>query len=87
MDIVIGGIYEHYKGHRYVVLAVGRHSEREEERMVVYEGLYDSEEFGNHPVWVRPYELFVDTVEVDGEVRPRFQYVGMENEVSESGLA
>lgn len=63
------GIYEHYKGNRYEVLGVGRHSETHEE-MVVYRALY-----GSHDIWIRPLSLFVDTVSWEGRTRPRFKMV------------
>jgi hypothetical protein len=75
MGIVIGDTYEHYKGQRYRVLMLGRDSESTEE-VVVYQGLYDSEEFGENPVWVRPVKEFVETVEIEGVIRPRFLHVG-----------
>ena len=49
-----------------------RHSETEE-WMVVYKALY-----GDDGIWVRPYEMFVERVEVDGVKIPRFEYVGDE---------
>jgi hypothetical protein len=63
------GIYEHYKGNRYEVLGVGRHSETHEE-MVIYRGLYGNQEF-----WIRPLSLFLDTVEWQGKITPRFRMV------------
>ena len=69
MSIVIGGKYEHYKGKPYRVLAVAKHSETLEE-MVVYQQLY--EEKG---VWVRPLGMFLETVEVEGKIIPRFRYI------------
>ena len=64
------GIYRHYKGNLYEVLTTARHSETEE-WMVVYKALY-----GEEGMWVRPYEMFVEKVEVDGEVVQRFEFVG-----------
>lgn len=61
------GIYRHYKGNRYQVLATARHSETEE-LMVIYRCLY-----GDHSVWVRPLEMYLDTVLVDNQVIPRFR--------------
>lgn len=63
------GIYEHYKGLRYQLLSIARHSETLEE-MVVYQALY-----GDRGVWVRPLNMFVETVEIDGKEIPRFKRV------------
>lgn len=63
------GIYEHYKGGRYEVLHLARHSETEEQ-LVVYRALY-----GEYGIWVRPLAMFTETVEVEGERRPRFAAV------------
>lgn len=60
------GIYRHYKGKRYEVLDVARHSESEE-WLVVYRALY-----GDYGLWVRPVTLFLEPVATpEGEV-PRF---------------
>ena len=69
------GKYKHFKGHEYAILCVGRDSETFEE-VVVYQGLYDSEEFGAKPIWVRPKKEFLETVTVDGKEIPRFEYLG-----------
>lgn len=61
------GIYQHYKGERYEVLGLARHSETEEE-LVVYRALY-----GEHGLWVRPYRMFVEEVSVNGASLPRFR--------------
>jgi len=63
------GIYKHYKGNLYEVLTTAQHSETEE-WMVVYKALY-----GEEGMWVRPYEMFVEKVEVDGEMVDRFAFV------------
>jgi hypothetical protein len=39
--------------------------------MVVYRALY-----GAGDVWVRPLCMFLETVEKDGKVFPRFTYIG-----------
>jgi len=64
------GIYKHYKGNLYEVLTTAQHSETEE-WMVVYKALY-----GEEGMWVRPYEMFVEKVEVDGVMVSRFEFVG-----------
>jgi hypothetical protein len=63
------GIYRHYKGNLYEVVATAQHSETEE-WMVVYKALY-----GEEGMWIRPYEMFVEKVEVDGEMVDRFAFV------------
>jgi len=64
------GIYKHYKGNRYEVIGVAKHSETLEE-LVVYKALYD-----NYNLWVRPLKMFLETVEVNGEKVSRFLYIG-----------
>ncbi len=69
------GKYEHSKkGTQYEVIGVGRHSETLEE-LVIYKALYKSE-FGEGALWVRPAKMFLETVEVDGKMVPRFKYLG-----------
>lgn len=63
------GRYRHYKGAYYEVLEMARHSETEE-WMVVYKTLY-----GNFSIWVRPYDMFVEKVDVNGVLVPRFEYM------------
>jgi len=64
-----GEIYEHYKGQRYKVISVGRHSETLEET-IIYQALY-----GDHDVWVRPLKMFSQTVLINGQSQPRFKRV------------
>ena len=71
-DLVVGGIYQHYKGMNYRILNLAKHSETLE-WYVVYECLYDNSEAS---LWVRPMSMFMETVEVDGKLTPRFKYVG-----------
>jgi hypothetical protein len=68
-SIIIGGIYRHFKGNLYKVLHTAKHSETEE-LMVVYQKLY-----GNHDIWVRPLDMFLDYKEVDGKMVKRFEEV------------
>lgn len=68
------GLYKHYKGELYEVVGVARHSESLEE-LVIYKGLYDSEEFGKNPLWVRPKSMFLEEVIVDNKKILRFEFV------------
>lgn len=68
-EAIAPGVYEHYRGARYEVLLVARHSETEE-WVVVYRQLY-----GDGSAWVRPLAMFVESVEFDGRTVPRFRRV------------
>ena len=61
------GLYRHYKGNLYEVITTAQHSETEE-WMVVYKALY-----GEKGTWVRPYDMFMETVEVEGKMLSRFE--------------
>ena len=70
MDNIKLGKYRHFKGNLYEVIGVARHSETLEE-MVVYRALY-----GEGGLWVRPAEMFCDTVSRDGKEFKRFEFLG-----------
>jgi len=69
-SIVIGSIYEHYKKMRYKVVAIARHSETLEE-LVVYQALY-----GEGGIWVRPLNMFLENISLEGKIIPRFKCIG-----------
>jgi len=68
MEIKLGR-YQHFKGKFYEVIGTAKHSETKEE-LVVYRALY-----GDRELWVRPKNMFLENVEVDGKTVPRFRYV------------
>jgi tRNA-binding protein len=70
-SIVNGGLYQHYKGMFYRVRSVCRHSETLEE-LVYYEALYKND-LGT--LWVRPKEMFLSKLTIDGVERDRFALV------------
>lgn len=63
------GVYQHYKGAQYWVDRVVRHSETEE-KLVIYQALY-----GEKGWWARPLDMFQETVNIDGEQIPRFEFL------------
>ncbi|QQR77852.1 MAG: DUF1653 domain-containing protein [Candidatus Moraniibacteriota bacterium] len=64
------GKYRHYKNNKeYEVIGVAKHSETLE-NMVVYRALYGSE---ISSLWVRPLAMFLEEVEVNGKMVPRFE--------------
>ncbi|OUS09551.1 hypothetical protein A9Q90_03110 [Gammaproteobacteria bacterium 54_18_T64] len=60
------GIYRHFKGQFYAVDNVAKHSESNE-FYVVYRALY-----GERGLWVRPLEMFDETIEREGVRMKRF---------------
>lgn len=68
-DTIKLGVYKHFKGNEYEVLAVATHSETLEP-MVVYRALY-----GDGGIWVRPLSMWNETVELNGVKQKRFIYV------------
>ena len=63
------GIYQHYKGKLYQVFGTARHSETEEE-LVVYQCIY-----GDYALWVRPKQMFSETVWINGKEQQRFTLI------------
>jgi len=63
------GLYRHYKGKDYFVFQIAHHSETREP-LVVYRCLY-----GDYSWWVRPMDMFTESVELAGESIARFRFV------------
>jgi hypothetical protein len=64
------GKYRHYKGKFYEVIGIALHSETEE-KLVVYRCLY-----GDHCLWVRPLDMFTESVTMEGGEVARFAWCG-----------
>ena len=60
------GIYRHFKGQFYAVDNIAKHSETDE-FYVVYRALY-----GERGLWVRPLDMFDETIEREGVRLKRF---------------
>ncbi len=60
--IKVGGVYKHFKGNLYEVVAVAYDSESnnddEPHKLVVYKALY-----GDGMFWVRDYDMFLSKVD------------------------
>lgn len=67
------GRYRHFKGNEYEVLTIARHSETTEP-MVVYKALY-----GEGGIWVRPADMWNETVVRDGITYQRFTRIEDQN--------
>ena len=56
-EVVIHGVYKHFKGDYYIVEGVGQHSETKE-KYIIYRGLY-----GDNELYLRPYDMFLSKVD------------------------
>ena len=57
MDVVIGGIYKHFKGHIYKVLYIAKDSETLED-LVIYQDTLDP-----NKIWARKKDIFLSKVD------------------------
>ncbi|MEG0833073.1 MAG: DUF1653 domain-containing protein [Oscillospiraceae bacterium] len=76
-ESIVSGIYRHFKGNLYEAYGVAIHSETREP-MVVYRALY-----GDRGIWVRPAEMWNESVDYNGETVKRFTYVGQRTETKD----
>ena len=67
-DALRPGTYRHFKGGKYRVLSVAKHSETGEE-LVIYQALY-----GDCGWWVRPLVMFLERVDYQGQTVQRFSF-------------
>lgn len=67
------GVYRHYKGNEYLLLMEAKDSSSQES-MVVYQDYQDETK-----IWTRSKKEFLSDVEIDGETKPRFEFIGEEN--------
>ena len=65
------GLYKHYKGNMYEVIGIAKHSETLEE-MVVYKATYQEEPYN---IWVRPKAMFLEKIEINGNLIERFSKI------------
>jgi len=63
------GKYRHYKGGIYTLIHVAHHTEREDELLCIYKDI-------DGKIWARPFDMWIEQVEVNGEFVNRFLYIG-----------
>jgi hypothetical protein len=78
MKVEIGKRYRHYKNQKeYTVIGVGYFTEFEPLlECVIYQAEYDTEDLGDKPIFIRPREMFEETIDADGNVSDRFILIG-----------
>lgn len=76
-NLEIGEIYKHYKGTKVKVLGECFHSETQEP-MIIYIHLEDGS------TWVRPREMFMENVIVNGVEMKRFEKINQESLIKPS---
>jgi hypothetical protein len=80
VDVVPGGIYEHYKStseapRYYRVHFIARHTETDD-TLVIYKPLYSNPSYVGPTEQARPYSMFIEDVDWNGQTMPRFRYLG-----------
>lgn len=73
-SLLVGGLYQHYSGNHYTISAIARHTETLEEYVVYTKAVGD----GHTPednVWIRPVEMFTETIMINQEALPRFALI------------
>ena len=71
MIIKSGQIWQHFKGGKYQIIAVAKHSETLED-LVIYEALYDNV---TSKCWARPLADFLGTKNIEGKEVQRFKII------------
>lgn len=82
MEIPENGFYLHYKhdpsgeahNYMYEVVGIARNTE-EKTYSVLYRPLYKNDWFAPANYQARPLEMFMETVEVNGSEKPRFERI------------
>ncbi len=69
----MGKYYRHFKGGLYRCLAVAKDSETLKP-VVVYQALY-----GDKLIWVRDYDIFFGSVNINGSIIKRFTEIDINN--------
>jgi len=78
MTLEIGKRYRHCNTQKeYTVIAVGYYTESDPLlECVVYQAEYDTDDLGERPVFIRPREMFEETIDVNGKMMNRFKLIG-----------
>ncbi|EKE28046.1 MAG: protein of unknown function DUF1653 [uncultured bacterium (gcode 4)] len=67
--------YRHFKWTEIEVIWIWKHSETIEDYVVYRHITKDPITWEENSLWVRPLKMFAETVEKDGKMIPRFEYI------------
>ena len=68
------GVYQHYKGGKYLVTGLAKHTETMED-IVICICLYENKRSNQH-MWARPLSEFGIEKEINGKKVINFEYIG-----------
>jgi len=68
------GIYKHYKGNMYEVIAEGLDSDSDE-LVIIYKPLYKTDVIREDMFFVRSKKIFLEKILIDGKMISRFEFV------------
>ncbi len=75
-EVKIDGLYRHFSGKEYRVIAIARDCNKPDLIRVVYKALYESPKFGKNQVWTREISDFVGNKDQgEGNLVKRFTFV------------
>ena len=72
MEIKVGDVYKHFKG-KFIceVVGIAKHSETLEP-LVIYKHVNNNEKT---ELWARPVSMWMEQVEYEGKIVPRFEKI------------
>jgi hypothetical protein len=71
-QIILNGLYQHYKGDIYSIYGTAINSENKR-KTVIYQCCKSGK------LWTRDFEEFTGYLEIDGETKKRFELYGFED--------
>lgn len=72
--LVMGGLYQHFKGNKYIVVGTAKNTETEEEMVLYHE--YSPEGLNEFTLWARPRDMFESEVDHDKypDIKQRYRF-------------
>ena len=72
MKLKLNSIYRHYKGKYYKTLFICNNANNPASPLIIYQSLYNDENFGNQAIWARSLSEFL---ELHDGVNQRFEFI------------